>query len=144
MTPAGSEFVVDDILDALQFSILLDRSRKPPRHAVLIEDCGISMSVRLVFGFAFGRRSRLKGSCVRGVDVLHPQVQRRRARFPRSARLTEHDQRVANSNLGVHHGVVGVSLATGFGAPEGFPQESEFGIRIRNHEVGCNGAIRVS
>jgi len=50
---------------------------------------------RCPYGLSSGslsdRRSRLKGSCIRGVDVLHPQVQRRRARVPGSARLTEID-----------------------------------------------------
>jgi len=48
------------------------RSGNPPRDAVPIDDATVAMSVRLVFWFAFGRCSRLKGPCIRGVDGFHP------------------------------------------------------------------------
>ena len=51
-----------------------DRRSNPPRHAVLIDDSGIAVSVRFVLGFAFGRCSLVKRSCICRVDVIDPQV----------------------------------------------------------------------
>lgn len=45
-----------------------DRSTNPPRDAVLIDDSGIAVSIWLVLGLAFGRRSRPERACICRVD----------------------------------------------------------------------------
>src|SRR5262249_5879897 len=99
--------------------MLPDRSANPPRDAVLIDDAGIPVPVGLVFRLGFRARAGAKGTGVGPVDVVHPQIEGPRAGPPGSSRLSEHDERVADLDFRMHHGVVGIPLTTGFRGAEG-------------------------
>src|SRR5262245_61134452 len=107
---------------------LLDRRGYPPRHAVLIDDPGVSMTVRFVFRLSLRLRPGGKRFGVGGVDILDPEVQSSCARWPLLSRLPKHDQGVANRDFRMHDRRVGIAVTQHFSAAERRLQERQFGV----------------
>ena len=122
---------------------LFHRRGDPPRDAVLIDDAGVPVSVRFVFGLALARGACGQRPRVGGVDILDPEVERSGARRILPARLGEHDERVADLDFRVHDGVVLIPLTRDFRAVERRRQERQLAVGVGNEEIGSDGAIRV-
>ena len=102
---------------------LFDRSRDPPRDAIWTDDFCHSMTVRLVFGCASRDCAGLKRLPVDSVSILDPEILRAAKRPPLVASLPEHDERIANLDLGVHYAIVWAALAHPFSSIERRCQE---------------------
>src|SRR5262245_3512118 len=135
-----------ELLDALRHLVLghvLDVRCDPPEVPALVTNACRPVAVELIRRLPLRRGSRSDRPVVRRVAVLDIEMDHPRHRGVLGAGATDHYERVADHDLGVPDGPVGLLHAELLLGPERLLRELQHLRRILVHEVRRDGAVSV-